>query len=294
MSTANTTSVRIAGAIEAALEIARQFGVECKAPRVLHDSNNTVLHLAPAPVVAKVFTSVIARADGLAAARELKVAQYAANRGASVAPPSDLFPAQVHRSANGRNITFWRYVSGVCNDAEGGRGSAAFGAAVRELHEALEGYPDKLPEDLASFSSARTLLEAGQDGLALLSRSDINMLIDAYDFYSGEVFKHGAEKRVLHGDCRPGNCMNDGGKIIWHDFEVACRGPRELDCAAMDEEALANYGPVDRDLVGTIQKLVSVCVATWSGAQRGRGANVDEAAAYHLQRTKELRHEFSG
>lgn len=277
--------------MEAAVSVARDFGIHCAAPVVLHDSNNTVLHLAPAPVVAKVFTSIISRTDGMAAARELDVAQYAANRGASVAEPSDLVPAHVHLS-QGRYLTFWKYVSGTCNKAEGEAGSREFGQAVRALHEALDGYPGELPESLASFSSARTLLQERKEGLRIVADDDVELLIQAYDYYSASIFAPDGEKRVLHGDCRPGNCFNRQNRIIWHDFEVACRGPRELDCAAMDDEALSNYGPVNRDLVQAVQKLVSVCVATWSAAQRGRGAHVDEAADYHLQKIRRLRHEF--
>jgi hypothetical protein len=44
-------------AIGAARAIATRYGVTYDRPSILQDSNHTVIHLAPAPIVAKVATS---------------------------------------------------------------------------------------------------------------------------------------------------------------------------------------------------------------------------------------------
>ena len=36
--------------------------------------------------------------------------------------------------------------------------------------------------------------------------------------------------QAVHGDCHLANCMPGP---LWHDFETACRGPREFDLAAL-------------------------------------------------------------
>ena len=63
--------------------------------------------------------------------------------------------------------------------------------------------------------------------------------------------------QALHGDAHLANCLPGP---LWHDFETACRGPREFDLAALalsarvrDDEpsriALEAYGDHDADLL---------------------------------------------
>jgi hypothetical protein len=44
-------------AIEAALGVAGELGIRAEGVRILKDSNNTIVKLVPAPIVAKVGTS---------------------------------------------------------------------------------------------------------------------------------------------------------------------------------------------------------------------------------------------
>ena len=63
--------------------------------------------------------------------------------------------------------------------------------------------------------------------------------------------------QALHGDAHLANCLPGP---LWHDFETACRGPRELDLAALalsarvrgddaSRIALEAYGDHDADLL---------------------------------------------
>ena len=71
-------------AVDAALAVAHQHGLANMDPTIVHDSNNTVVHLRPYPIVAKVGTTPLAgRADGLR--RELRVLVFLAAAGA---PPT--------------------------------------------------------------------------------------------------------------------------------------------------------------------------------------------------------------
>ena len=59
--------------------------------------------------------------------------------------------------------------------------------------------------------------------------------------------------QALHGDAHLANCLPGP---LWHDFETACRGPREFDLAPLllweteaSRLALAAYGDHDRDVL---------------------------------------------
>jgi hypothetical protein len=70
-----------------------------------------------------------------------------------------------------------------------------------------------------------------------------------------------AEGQALHGDAHLGNCMASPAGPLWHDFETACRGPREYDLAALGSaEALAAYGGHDSDLADEMLVLYLVWV----------------------------------
>src|SRR5947208_16828542 len=73
-------------AIAAALAVAAWHGVESTEPSVLHDSNNTIIRLCPAPLVAKVGTSP----EDADLGRELDIAAFLTQHGAPVVRPTRL------------------------------------------------------------------------------------------------------------------------------------------------------------------------------------------------------------
>jgi hypothetical protein len=94
----------------AAVEVAASLGVRCDEPVVLADGANVIVHLSPAPVVAKVAASTTAvRPDDAAwVQRELDVTGFLAGRGAPVVTPSPEMPATVYHG-DGQLMSFWRY-----------------------------------------------------------------------------------------------------------------------------------------------------------------------------------------
>ncbi len=52
-------SARQAQALAAVSDLARELDVTCHQAKVIKDSNNTIIHLAPTPVVAKVGTTTL-------------------------------------------------------------------------------------------------------------------------------------------------------------------------------------------------------------------------------------------
>ncbi len=90
---------------------AASLGVRSTDPVILADGANVVVHLSPAPVVAKVAASTAAVRPEPAAwlQRELDVTGFLAERGAPVVTPSPEVPATVHHG-DGQVMSFWRYV----------------------------------------------------------------------------------------------------------------------------------------------------------------------------------------
>ncbi len=78
---------------------------------MLADGANIVVHLRPAPVVAKVAASTRAVRPSVQdwLQRELDVSAFLADEGVPVVPPSPELPATAHHE-NGHVMSFWRYL----------------------------------------------------------------------------------------------------------------------------------------------------------------------------------------
>jgi hypothetical protein len=83
-----TESERQRRAIAAAQSIATYYGIDGDHPTILQDSNHTVIHLAPAPLVAKVNTSP----EEASLTDEVTIAQFLAAMDGLVVPPTSLLP----------------------------------------------------------------------------------------------------------------------------------------------------------------------------------------------------------
>ncbi|WP_306044008.1 hypothetical protein [Nocardia cyriacigeorgica] len=89
---------RTSSAVDAAVAVARDLGLTVTDPRVLHDLFSVVVHLAPAPVVARIPTVLPGNGglEGLARRQrsELNVAHWIAEQG----PGDPAQPARVTRT----------------------------------------------------------------------------------------------------------------------------------------------------------------------------------------------------
>src|SRR5688500_3097972 len=98
-------------AIEAATEIAATYRIKSDAPVILKDSNNTIIHLAPFPVVAKVATSPLQKQNLSNLEHELNVALHLAELDAPIVPLSAEIPPAVYRYKD-LEVTFWQHCPG--------------------------------------------------------------------------------------------------------------------------------------------------------------------------------------
>ena len=227
-------------AVEAAVAVADAYGVHCEKPIVLGEAWHVLVHLWPAPVVARV-TSGAPGVDPGDVERELTVASHAARAGAPVVQPSDLLPPGPHRH-DGYTLVFWQYI------AQAGKlDAAAAGRGLRRIHDSLADYDGELPR-AGRADEVRAMLQP------FAPSEDVEL---PCELASREL----PEGQALHGDAHLVNCIQTASGPIWHDLETACRGPREYDLAALvlddrsgdsDPEArsaIAAYGSYDAELL---------------------------------------------
>ena len=235
------------GAIAAALAVARAQGLHCEEPVVLREAWHVLLHLRPLPIVARVSTSLPfpegPRPDDLV--RELDVAAHAARAGAPVVPPADEVEP-VPQQHGDRIVTFWRYI-----EPHDPADPHAAGRALRAVHDALEDYRGELP--------AAGHPEETDELLASLEPGSATDVIRSAISHRPDV-----AGQALHGDAHLDNCLGSPAGPLWHDFETACRGPREYDLAALMSRdrifgpdgparaALTAYGAHDAEFVDAL------------------------------------------
>jgi len=268
----------VAEPLDAALAVARAHGLPTDGARVVRDSTNLLVHLAPAPVVARVpLTFTLAREPAWFA-QEIALAAWLAEQGAPVAPPAHDPGPHEHGE---HLVTFWEYVDHDPTRAD----PAAAGRALRELHEALAAYPVQLPpcdrlaevEDLLWRLSPSPLASAGE--LTALRAAAIRL----------DPLPPG---QALHGDAHLKNVLWSPGGPLWSDLENACSGPVEYDLASLmwrgmpgSEEALAAYGAHDPALVEAAQPALTLFLAAWTLVVASRVAT-PEALALALRRVE--------
>ena len=237
----------------AAVKVAASLGVPATDPVILANGANVIVHLNPAPVVAKVAASTPAvRPDNAAwLQRELDVVRFLAGRGVPVMTPSPEVPPVVHHG-DGQVMSFWRYLSPV----PGRAGEGTIGSMLRDLHAELRGYPAQLPflaplGDIPAFlARPQTRLTAGQAAALAAAHARLTA--------------HLAPDQSLHGDAGAGNLMATGAGWVWHDFEDTCTGPVAWDLAASTASPrldgpriLAAYGenPAQLEVCQQLRKL---------------------------------------
>jgi hypothetical protein len=242
----------MSSAVAAAVAVAAAHGLASDDPVVLREAWHVLVHLRPLPLVARVSSGLPDGPPDDDVIRELAVAGHAAQRGAPVIPPSDLFDPGPHRHS-GHVVAFWQYVQ-----LAGRLDAPAAGRRLRAVHDALTDFGGSLPE--AHYDSLGDVLSR------LPSSADVELL---HELGSRRVDAAG---QAVHGDAHVHNCLQTAAGPLWHDFETACRGPRELDLAALvlhdpDEgrAAIAGYGEHDPALLEELLPIYAAWIyASWS------------------------------
>jgi hypothetical protein len=232
--------------------VAAQAGLRYAEPKVLRDRGNLLVHLSPAPVVARVATLTgTRRAGDRWLRREVDVAGFLARAGAPVVAPSVELDPGPH-THEGISLSFWNYVEEI----EVPLDAAEAGRRLRVCHEALAGYEGGL-EPLGTLAEAERWLE----GLAAEGRVGADLAAqlrgDAADARR-RIEALGLPMQAVHGDAHLDNAINTAEGPLWNDWEDTCLAPKALDLGCMEAAAsvwgddpepvaaaLAGYGEID-------------------------------------------------
>ncbi len=270
--------------VAAAVEVAERLGITVATPVVLREVTSTLVHLAPSPVVARVWAT--GRRDPVVVASELAITTYLASRGAPVTAPYD--DPGPHRAGD-QVVTLWHLVD---HDPDRPLDARAAGRSLREMHDLLASadapeLPD-LPhfarwEEASAIAAGLTLTDADRAGVA-----------ETLTLTAERLTRLDLPLQPLHGDAWLGNVLRTSSGPVWTDFELVCRGPREVDLGAnlsaarvrgwspADDELLAGYGDVDRDLVESLIPLAVVPFAVWTFRLAAEDADYLPAARARL------------
>ncbi|MCV7283620.1 phosphotransferase [Mycolicibacterium flavescens] len=234
-------------AVRAAVAAATDLGLQVDEPRVLYDVFSVIVHLRPAPVVARVPTVVPPsyrrnpQAQTAQQRAELDVTGWLAERGYPVVAPSPLTPREPVRR-EGFSMTFWQYVE---HQRSAEPDMAARMAATARLHAALRDYPGELgfwapfgtyiPEGLTRLRELPDVLPPAD-----LERAQQEWAVIAPVLTSRDVFAAtfpGVGVQPIHGDAPYHNMIGE----LWSDFELVTIGAVESDLAMTGPDAVAAY-----------------------------------------------------
>ncbi len=226
------------GALRAAEQVAQAHGIAVGAGEVVADGSNLLVHLTPAPLLARVATTtaLLRRPVSAWLGRDVSIAAYLAKQGAPVVAPTDLMPPGPHRY-DGYTMSFWQWVE---HDRDSVASTAEAAPLLRDLHQAMRGYQSPAGQaDLPllqifneitawlRFLETRRLLSGGE----LIQLRETHWRLAETLRYGGRM--NGQEVQPIHGDAHRRNLLKTPKGWVWTDFEDACNGPTAWDVACL-------------------------------------------------------------
>jgi hypothetical protein len=257
--------------LAAAVAVARREGLRFDDPVVLRDRGNLLVHLRPAPVVARVATVTGTRRPGDAwLRREVSIAGYLAGCGMPVVPPSAEIDPWPH-THDGISLSFWE----LAEEVEAPLDARAAGRALRACHEELVDYEGEL-EPLGTLTEAeRWLAELRAEGQVGEERAA--ELRGAAAAVRRRIEALGLPLQPVHGDAHLDNAIQTAAGPLWNDWEDTCLAPRALDLGCMEAAAsvfgddpgpvapaLEAYGPIDPEALAAFVAARGFQGAIWS------------------------------
>jgi hypothetical protein len=289
-----------ASSLAAAQAVAREHGVACDEAVRIGAGSNVLVHLKPAPVVARVMTGTAVLHDDAEQwlAREVAVAAFVAERTDLVVPPSDILPPGPHVQ-DGLWMTLWKFVP---HDAQAPPPKPReLGRSLRGLHAALADFPG----DLAPLSEVRDWLErllAELRPSPPLTQRDIDWLRFELDALTPAVFESSLSAQALHGDASMSNLLRTDSGLVWNDLEDVCAGPVAWDISGLVasarargqsakfiEELLAAYGEPGVEGLETFLEAHALYEVVWQAFEARRRPRAMKRAAASLAQWRERR-----
>lgn len=282
-----------ASSLAAAQAVAREHGVACDEAVRIAAGSNVLVHLKPAPVVARVMTGTAVLHDDAEQwlAREVAVGAFLAERTDLVVPPSDILPPGPHER-DGLWMTLWKFVPH--DEKAPPPEPRELGHSLRGLHAALADFPG----DLAPLSEIRDWLErllAELRPSPPLTQWDIDRLRFELDALTPAVFESSLPAQALHGDASMSNLLRTDSGLVWNDLEDVCFGPVAWDIAGLVasarargqsakfiEELLAAYGEPGVEGLETFLEAHALYDVVWQAFEARRRPRAMKRAAASL------------
>jgi hypothetical protein len=196
---------------EAALAVARRFGVDAERAYVVGTGTHVLVRLEPGPVAARVTGAGMFGRFAGDLDTEVHLAAELQAAGAPVVPPLAGVPPAAHEYA-GRRVTLWTW----WQDADADERPQAAGRALAECHRVLTGGVRVPLKPWNGLEQARAhLAEVAPDERALLAPH-----LEPPD----------VPLQPVHGDAHFGNVL---AGPVWHDWEDAQLGCIEWDLACL-------------------------------------------------------------
>jgi len=280
-----------ASSLAAAQAVARAHGVACDEAVRIAAGSNVLVHLKPAPVVARVMTATAVLHDDAEQwlAREVAVGAFVAERSDVAVSPSDILPPGPHEQ-DGLWMTLWKFVP---HDPQAlPPEPRELGRSLRRLHAVLADFPGHLPPLSETRDWLKRLLSELHPS-PWLPRQDIDGLRSELDALTPAVFESSLPAQALHGDTSMGNLLRTESGPVWIDLEDVCAGPVAWDVAGLVtsaradgqsetfiEELLAAYGePGVEDLEAFFEAHALYEIVWQAYAARRRPQAMERAAA---------------
>ena len=267
--------VQDGNALSAAVAVASAHGLAVRDPLVLQDGLNVLVHLRPAPVVARVAGTIARVRPGTEwLRRELAIAGHLTRAGAPAVAPSAELPPGPHEH-DGHVLSFWTYVPVSDSPVD----PAAAGEALSECHAALRDFHGSLPL-LGTITEAEALL-ARLAAEELLDAMSAARLLERIEDISNVLGSLRAPVQALHGDAHLNNALNGPEGPLWNDWEDTCIGPIGWDAGCLlassqvsRERAEAAYAAsamrLDPGELGLWVEARSLQVAVWRAYLKGQ------------------------
>ena len=289
-----------ASSLAAAQAVARAHGVACDEAVRIAGGSNVLVHLKPAPVVARVMTGTAVLHDDAEQwlAREVAVAAFVAERSDLVVAPTDILPPGPHVQ-DGLWMTLWKFVP---HDPQATPPEPRqLGRSLRRLHAVLADFPGDLPPLSETRDWLKRLL-AELHPSPLLTRQEIHRLRSELDALTPAVFESSLPAQALHGDTSMSNLLRTGSGLVWIDLEDVCAGPVAWDLSGLVASArargqsakyiealLAAYGEPGVDDLAAFLEAHALYEVVWQAFEARRRPRAMKRAAASLAQWRERR-----
>ena len=224
-------------AVTAAAAVASACGLKLDEAVVIHSASNVLVHLCPAPVVARVMTGTVALHDDPRRwlAREVSVLEFLAPSGLAVSPSRLIAPGP--HCHDGLWMTFTEWIP----DRRAGSRDPTRGRAercARPGSNASGPSTMRCGHSMANWAGCVSFARTSSACSAACGRPTPRRARRSRRFVSGlgalrtTVFESRLPTQALHGDVSLRNLLCTPRRRVWNDFEDTFRGPVHWDLAS--------------------------------------------------------------